>query len=828
MFSPIPKITRLRCGPSWLAFAGAIMAFFGLPRAQSQTLWDGGAGTIAWGTANNWNPNTVPGSATNVVFNNTFVGTLPTTIELGGNRSVSTLTFDTNNPLALIDGSGKRTLSIYGGSITQTAASAGLHQLQFETLQLHANTTFDINGTGGFNVSSIIAENGGARNITKTGSGTLTFSGANTYTGTTTVSAGTLAITNAAALGNGSTTTVASGGTLALSGAITVTTETNLSLAGSGAGGTGALRNTSGNNLWDGNLTLSGNATITSSSGELRIGDGTTFTDTIALGSNTVTFDTNGGDIWVNSLISGTGDVTKNGSGTLTYYADQNTYTGTTRQNDGTFILDTLSGQAMTGINGPLIVGDNTGAASSAHFIFGQGATPKAYELINNAVNVTVNADGWFDLNDQYETIAGLTMEGGRVTTGTATTSYLALGGNLTTNASAQSSTITGNLQLGSATRTINVANGAAASDLTVNAVVSNGGIVKTGAGTLTLTGANTYADATQINAGVVNIQSATALGTTAAGTTVASGGQLQIQGGLTVSGEALTLSGSGPGSTGAFQSVSGSNTWTGSVALAADSTIQSASGTLTLSGAISGAGLNLTVNGAGNTTFASTTTLASVIKDGTGTLTVTGTQNYAAVDINNGTYVLGASNILADTMTVNVDSPGIFSATGRTETISALTGTGTVNLSGASSLTLNTDSAFVGTFNLAGSTLNLGGNDIDISTLNITGNSVIDFAGTSTLDVANFFIAAGATLTVLNWAPGVDLFTVASWSGATYDVKGAAPQNRVTFTGWTNNDTVWQSFDSQLTVPEPSTYGLLSIGAAIVLFVVRRKFFKS
>lgn len=807
-----------------LVLIAAGLIILSLPHGRSQTLWDGDANTNAWNTASNWNPNSTPGSATDVVFDNTYVGTLPTTIALGGNRSVGTLTFDSNDPLALIDGSGSRRLDLFGGLITQTATSSGLHELQFNTLRLRDNTTFDINGTGGFNVSSVITEQSGTRNITKSGSGTLSFSAANTYTGTTTVSAGTLAISNASALGSGSTTTVASGGTLALSGGITVATETSLSLTGTGASGTGALHNASGNNLWDGNITLGGATTITSVGGELKIGDQTSFADTLTLGSNTLTFDTNGGNIWVNSIISGTGGVTKTGSGTLTYYADQNTYTGTTSHNDGTFILDTLVSASFDGINGNLIIGDNTGSASSAHFVHGQTTSPVAYELINDASTVTVNSDGWWDLNGQYETVASLTMEGGLASTATATTSYIALGGDLTTNAHSQTSTITGNLHLGSASRTVNVADGSAASDLTISAVVSNGGIVKTGAGTLTLTGANTYTGATQINAGVVNIQSATALGTTAAGTTVASGAQLQIQGGITVTGENLTLSGSGPGSTGAFQNVSGSNTWTGTVSLAADSAIQSASGTLTLSGLISGASRNLTISGSGNTTLSNTTTLNSLIKDGAGTLTATGTQSYNAAHINAGTFVLGAANILADTMALDVSGSGVFSSTGFADTISTLTGNGTVNLTSGASLTLGADSAFTGTFNLAGSTFNLGGHDIDITTLNITGNSVIDFAGVSTLNVANFFIASGATLTVLNWVPGVDFFSVANWTGGTHDVQGSSPQNQVTFNGWSNNDTVWQSIDSQVAVPEPSTYGLISIAAAIALYFIRRK----
>jgi autotransporter-associated beta strand protein len=93
-----------------------------------------------------------------------------------------------------------------------------------------------------------------------------------------------------------------------------------------------------------------------------------------------------------------------------------------------------------------------------------------------------------------------------------------------------------------------------------------SGGIAKSGAGTLTLTAANTYAGTTSITAGVLNIRNATALGSTAAGTTVSSGAALELQGNITVTGESLSINGSGVASTGALRNMSGSNTWTGSI----------------------------------------------------------------------------------------------------------------------------------------------------------------------------------------------------------------------------------------------------------------------
>ncbi len=52
--------------------------------------------------------------------------------------------------------------------------------------------------------------------------------------------------------------------------------------------------------------------------------------------------------------------------------------------------------------------------------------------------------------------------------------------------------------------------------------------------------------NAQSLNAGTVNIQNANPLGSSASGTTVSSGAQLQIQGAITASGATLTKDGTG------------------------------------------------------------------------------------------------------------------------------------------------------------------------------------------------------------------------------------------------------------------------------------------
>lgn len=132
-----------------------------------------------------------------------------------------------------------------------------------------------------------------------------------------------------------------------------------------------------------------------------------------------------------------------------------------------------------------------------------------------------------------------------------------------------------------------------------------------------------------------------------------------------------------------------------------------------------------------------------------------------------------------------------------------------------AGTLTLSSASALgTGALTLAGGTLRLNTASVTLGTLSVTGNSTIDFAGNNTLNLTNFSINAGVTLTILNWTNGSDFLYATNWTGATQDTTGAAPMNQVSFSGFSASDTQWQSLDNQITpVPEPSAYGALLLG---------------
>ncbi|NLC83011.1 MAG: hypothetical protein GX748_17670 [Lentisphaerae bacterium] len=118
----------------------------------------------------------------------------------------------------------------------------------------------------------------------------------------------------------------------------------------------------------------------------------------------------------------------------------------------------------------------------------------------------------------------GLTIGGGStipVAANTTCTNFISLGGNITSEATAEPNTAantisgTGRLLL-NGPRVFDVADGAAPVDLSVSAIIADGtaagSITKTGPGTLSLSGANTFTGGMAVNEGTLGISSLTPL----------------------------------------------------------------------------------------------------------------------------------------------------------------------------------------------------------------------------------------------------------------------------------------------------------------------------
>ena len=758
-----------------------------------------------------------------------IAGVAGSTVTLGS----GTLTAGSDNTstsfAGVVSGTGGLTKS-GTGTLTLTGANtySGITTIGAGTLQVGNAGTSGTLGTGNVTNNGALVFNrtdaltvanvlSGAGSLTQAGTGSTTLSGnSSTFTGAVAVTAGTLVLQNIGAVGSGTAgTTISSGAALRLDGGLAPTSSTGagngtLTLAGTGVGGTGALVGANSNNRWTGNLALAADAMVsTSGSGYLALGlttpawnratndpthtpydTGYQDTTNLSLGSNTLTLKgtvTGGGDaIYVNARMTGTGNVVidmTNPADVARYTANVNTYTGSTTIKNGTLALNTTyntyPGDTVNpgyfGINGPLTIGDGTGAANTARYTTGTGT--QFSELMNYTTAVTMNSDGQMSLN-AAQTVAGLTFNGGKIDLGTAGGLYL--NGTVTVNASAgNTATITGagtsTLSLtihqgpspvGNANRAFNIVGGVGnTSDLTLSALITNGSITKTGIGTMSIITSNSggYEGTTTINNGILNIQHGDALGqasnNTATATTVNSGGTLQLSnvanGNFTVnSGEQIYLNGTGYLTNGALENLVGNNTVAGSTFLTTDARIQSDSGVLTLSGTMNSASnSNLDVRGSGDTTISGTigTGTGGITKNGTGTLILSGNNTYGGTTtISSGvlslqnsqglgglgitTVASGAALYLDSTANGNllggdattISGTGIGGTGAIRNVLGSNNYTGQITLAGASLVTANTAT----TLTLSGGTT--GTQDLTVGTTAQNGNVVISGAMTN------------------------------------------------------------------------------------------------
>lgn len=179
----------------------------------------------------------------------------------------------------------------------------------------------------------------------------------------------------------------------------------------------------------------------------------------------------------------------------------------------------------------------------------------------------------------------------------------------------------------------------------TVSGVINgNGGVTKTGAGTLVLTGANSNTGPTTVSAGVLNLRHADALGSS--NVTVANGASLDLQNDITLAGHRATLTGQGSGTGGVLRNVSGNNTWAGEITAVAASgvtRISSDAGTLTLSGEINqdnGSSDQLVFQGNGNTVVTGAIDGSSDVtrsSAGSGVVSLLGENTYTGQTLVNG-----------------------------------------------------------------------------------------------------------------------------------------------------------------------------------------------
>jgi autotransporter-associated beta strand protein len=489
--------------------------------------------------------------------------------------------------------------------------------------------------------------------LQKFGQGDVVLSGANTYGGVTEVKQGVLVVDNPSALGAAGPTadTIVDAGT-ALELQSDLALET-VHLNGDGilfnGHNTGALRNSSNNNTFTGTIVLDTNSTIGVDSGStLTIG-----TKTGLLGTGTIADN------------SASRNLTKELTGTL-ILASANTYGGKTEVNQGVLLVQNAQALGSTA--------NGTDVFDGAQL---QLQTPTTGPLAGQPVVVSGES---------------LTLSGSGIN---GTGALLNVGGNNTWNGpiSLDSNPVLLLPNLTPATtpsQTIAIGVTNASDTLTVGTVGQLGGnfgLNKVGAGRLTLTTADSYNGLTTVTAGALRIQNNGALGTMTNGTVVQSGAALELDGdptnvgnSITVSGEDLTLSGTGIGGTGALLNVSGNNTWqtsafTGNVILVptnvALSQINTAIGV--------NAGQQLTISGTVKDPTPVSVPAASLTKVGAGTLVFPSANTYSGKTFVNA----GVLNIR------NAGALGAGAPEKQTLTVIAASGTFQLTFNGSTSPTL-------------------------------------------------------------------------------------------------------------------------------------------
>jgi|GEM_PF-1086470 len=732
--------------------------------------WTGGGADGNWQTAANWN--TVP----TVGHTLTFAGTT---------RPSNTNNFPANTSFGgVMFNAGAGSFTLGGNAITLTGniANNGTYpQAVNLPVALSAGSHNLTASTGNLTMGGAIS---GSGSVTKTGSGTATLSVANSYSGGTTVTAGTLTLGNASALSSGTVMlnggTLKAGGGYALTNSIVLSSASFLDMAGNNTtlngnlSGSAAL--TLNNSGAPATLTLSGNNS--GYSGTITFNSGTNASDfqsanagsasaawvfnnqpvRINVGNNAINFGSiagNGG--FVNNTANTTSTVSVGGANTST------TFSGTFSDN-GTGKLALLkTGAGILGLTGSSTYSGGTTINGGAIGV--AGANGSNTNL--GSGSVTVNAGGILRVgysvtsNQNVSTTANvITLAGGTIFADDANQH---LSGAITVSASGGT--------LGSTYNSGNNSAGEKDKGLALDGVVS-------GSGPLTIqqsrfNAGNNYDTAFVAFSNTGNTYSGTL--TINENTTASEGGVYLGVNGTTTLQNATVATSSIPGGnlkfgtspvvfkTGLGSATIGAISGNGPLVLTGYDQVNHAYGTDAIALTVGGNNASTTYSGV-------ISGVGSLIKTGTGTLTLSGTSTYTgATTISGGR--LNVTGALSGSGALTVNSGGALAGTGSVARTTTVASGGAIDPG-------NGGAGTAGTLTLSGGL-----------TLNTGAVLKLDLAGTATSDkiaVSGAFSATGTTtinLTALGSFAGsgtYPLLTGASGISASNFVLGTTPSGYV------------------------------------------------
>ena len=803
---PAGVIATLDTNGNSVTLANAISGAGSLKKIGTGTLTLSGNNTYAGGL------NLIAGQVN--INSATALGTGTFTISGGtiDNTSGATVTQTNNNAVvwaASFTFTGTSSLNLGTGAVTLTAAPT-----------VTSSTTATNLIVGG-----VIS---GAFGLTKSGNGMLTLAGANTFTGTTVLSAGTIDINNATALGTG---------TFNISGGkIDNTTGSALTLTGNNAitwVASVTFTGTSNLNLGTGAVTLTASPTITTTAGTLTL-PGVISGAFLLTKSGNGTLLLSASNIFSGGLRITAGILDINNAGAL----------GTGNFNIGGGTLDNTSGSLITLNNNPVTLAGTLTFAGTNNLTFGTGVETLTASRTISVTAGTLTLPGVIaDGGSNYKltasgagtlVLSGVNTFGGGValTVGTldinnakavGTGAMTISSGTIDNTSGAPITLANNNTQSWSGTFTIkgtnnlNLGTGAVAltntttvtttaGTFTVGGIISGAkSLTKSGAGTLVLGGNNTYSLGTIISAGTLLVNNAAGSGTGTGAVTVSNGATLSGTGGVS---SAVTVNSGGtftPGS-------GGPSTFnTGNLTLASGSTLN-----IVINGNIVGSGYSQ-VNVTGTASVTGSNLNISGGRTGHDGTVLTFINNDAADAITGAFAGLsqGASTGSLNGVSYNASYIG---GTGNDATLTAATAaTSTALTSGTNPTIYNQSVTFTATIT---------------STATGTPTGTVTFMkGASTLGTAALNGAAVATLTISTLPVGSDLITAfyggdtsfsAGTSSAYTQTVTAGPPAMVVFTQQPSTVAAGVVDSPSITVAVEDQYGniVTTDNSAVTLWV--------
>ena len=461
------------------------------------------------------------------------------TLMLSSSQALAGSTFDTTSTGALsfgaLTGATFGALKNSGNAVLSNTAGAAV------TLSVGSNNQS----------SSYPGSLSGPGSLNKVGNATMTLTGSQAYTGPTAVSGGILQ------LGDGVTdASIASSSGIVDNASLVWNLVQNQSYAGA-LSGTGALTKNGGALTLTGSSAFAGAITI--ASGTLQIGDGAggalsggsinlnsgatlniNLPDGGAIGSSIYTYGNSvnllcGGTNTINGNIYGyvTGVIRQSGTGT-TILTGYNDFAGSMNIDAGTVQLNGAYSASRSTVNVDVTNGLAFGMNSPAVGALSGGAN---FVLLNGTNGVALNVGG-NNANSTYTgSISGTSAASSLVKSGAGTFTLTG------SNSYAGPTTIsTGTLQLGDGTSghdgslsTSSIANSGvlvydlSGSETVAYAITGTGGLIKTGAGGLTLANNMAFTGPIAVTSGTVTLTSGTAMTLNASAFTIASGARMVI-----------------------------------------------------------------------------------------------------------------------------------------------------------------------------------------------------------------------------------------------------------------------------------------------------------